>query len=119
MATWEIMARYPKIMEDFNLWMSGINVGRAAWTDVYPAEERIVRGLDKGSVDVAFVDVGGGQGHQAIEFKKKYPNMEGRIIVQDLPKGMKGHDTTSGVEFQVQDFFQEQSIKGSYPAVSL
>lgn len=59
------------------------------------------------------VDVGGGFGQQAIAFTKKFPNLPGRIIVQDIPETLSRAPADSSVSFQVQDFFSPQAIKGA------
>jgi demethylsterigmatocystin 6-O-methyltransferase len=58
------------------------------------------------------VDVGGGYGTQAIAFQKKYPNLPGRVIIEDLPETVKQLAQQPGVEALAQDFFQPQSVKG-------
>jgi hypothetical protein len=58
------------------------------------------------------VDVGGGCGHQAKPLKDTFPNLPGKLVVQDLPQ-MEGKGIP-GIEFQAHDFFLEQPIKGKY-----
>jgi ubiquinone/menaquinone biosynthesis C-methylase UbiE len=64
-----------------------------------------------------FVDVGGGAGHQAINFKQKFPELPGRVIVQDLPYSivMVGDESrATGVEYIIYNFFRSQPIKGGF-----
>ena len=58
-----------------------------------------------------FVDVGGGQGHQCIQFLKMYPALKGRVVLQDLSEAVS-KSNIDGVTIQEQDFFTEQSVKG-------
>lgn len=51
-----------------------------------------------------FVDVGGGFRQQAKLLRDAFPEIPGRIVVQDLAP-MKGDDIP-GIEFQVHDFNQ-------------
>jgi demethylsterigmatocystin 6-O-methyltransferase len=58
------------------------------------------------------VDVGGGHGHQCIQLGKKYSNLLGRLVVQDLPEAVEKLDPIVGVEAKAYDFFQPQPITG-------
>jgi demethylsterigmatocystin 6-O-methyltransferase len=60
------------------------------------------------------VDVGGSHGHQCIELARKYPNLLGRLIMQDLPMTVDKLAPIEGVKVEAYDFFQKQPIKGSY-----
>lgn len=59
-----------------------------------------------------FVDVGGGHGHQCIQLGKKYPNLLGRLVLQDLPEAVNKLSPIDGVQVEAYDFFQEQPITG-------
>ncbi|KAM3066195.1 hypothetical protein ACMFMG_012155 [Clarireedia jacksonii] len=63
-----------------------------------------------------FVDIGGASGQQCIAFQKRFPNLKGRIILQDLP-GEIAHATSEGIpegiEAMVHDFYTPQVIKGA------
>ncbi|KAJ6138196.1 O-methyltransferase family 2 [Penicillium samsonianum] len=60
-----------------------------------------------------FVDVGGGHGHQCIELGKKYPNLLGYLVLQDLPEAVKNLAPIDGVKAEAYDFFQQQPIIGA------
>lgn len=62
-----------------------------------------------------FVDVGGGHGHQCRELGKKYPNLLGRMVLQDLPEAVEKLAPIEGVEIKAYNFFQPQAVTGSYP----
>ena len=64
------------------------------------------QGKSVGPEDALFVDVAGGNGHQAIAFRKMFPDVKGRVVVQDLKPGMQGHPVVAGVDFEEQDLFQ-------------
>lgn len=65
------------------------------------------------------VDVGGGHGHQCVQLLNKYPALEGRVILQDLPEAVGKLGKIDGVQVTEQDFFKEQSVKGTiYPPPS-
>ncbi|CAG8180229.1 unnamed protein product [Penicillium salamii] len=48
--------------------------------------------------DVAFVDLGGGVGHQSARLKAICPDLPGRVILQDLPHVLDRALSTPGVE---------------------
>ena len=81
----------------------------ASWLDVFPVEEEL-RGWDAGYP--AFVDIGGNVGHQCAELMIKYPQLPGKIFLQDLAHPISQALSTPGVVNIVHDAFQPQPIKG-------
>lgn len=61
------------------------------------------------------VDVGGARGHEVEAIKKKYPNLIGRFLLQDMPDTIEQALPLPGMEACVHDFFSEQPIKGTRP----
>lgn len=59
-----------------------------------------------------FVDIGGGHGHQCIQLGKKYPNLLGRLVLQDLPAAVNKLLPIEGVKIEAHDFFEKQPIPG-------
>ncbi|KAL9036098.1 MAG: hypothetical protein Q9180_004489 [Flavoplaca navasiana] len=66
--------------------MAGHRRGRPNWIDAdfYPVQYA-VKDIKLNSDTPVLVDIGGGKGHDVMEFKKKFPSLPGRLIVQDLP----------------------------------
>lgn len=64
--------------------------------------------------DIFFVDVGGGHGHQCIQLRDKYPHLQGRLVLQDLPEAVNHLPSLDGVRVMAHDIFQPQTIKGMY-----
>ncbi|KAJ5389685.1 S-adenosyl-L-methionine-dependent methyltransferase [Penicillium cataractarum] len=60
-----------------------------------------------------FVDVGGGHGHQCIQLGKKYPNLLGRLVLQDLPEAINKLPLIEGVKAEAYDFFKRQPVTGA------
>lgn len=59
------------------------------------------------------VDVGGGKGHDLILLKNMYPDLKGRMILQDMPFVIKQAGVLpDGLESMVYDFFTPQPIVG-------
>lgn len=105
----------------------------ANWVDSYPVEAEVAS-FSPASDSALLVDVGGGFGQQAAAFKDKFPNLQGRILVQDISGTLDHAPQIPGigrlctkyapifrtypncnlrVDFQVQDFFQTQVINGA------
>lgn len=82
---------------------------RGRWLDEYPIE-RETRGWDPKRP--VFVDVGGNVGHYCAMFKARFPNVPGRVILQDLPSTLAHALPTVGVEVIGHDFFEPQTVRG-------
>jgi len=52
------------------------------WFEHFPVMEKL---SGEKKEDVLLVDVGGGVGHELISLKKRFPDLEGRLVVQDIP----------------------------------
>lgn len=61
-----------------------------------------------------FVDVGGGYGHQCVQLLNKYPWLEGRVVLEDTAEAIGKLKPIHGVKIAVQDFFQEQAVRGEF-----
>lgn len=102
----------PEKMGFFQEYLTTNRAGMPTFLDVYPILEKAT-GLSPERV--LFVDVGGGFGQQAIAFREKYPQLEGRVIVQDLAPTLAHALKHPDIETAEQDFFQPQTIKGMCP----
>ena len=108
-----IMSR-PASFDNFNQYMASRREHQVTWIQFYPVEE------DATQLDPArplFVDIGGGIGHQAAEFKEKYPTLPGKVVLQDLPFAIDHALPTPGVDNQALDFFTGQPVKSESPAM--
>lgn len=81
------------------------------WADehAYPVKERL-KSVDEQD-GVLIVDVGGGKGHDLAEFKARHPELQGRLICQDLPY-LVPEIKVEGVEPMGHDFNTPQPVKG-------
>ena len=109
-STFAWMEKHPSHAVNFNQYMASRRRDMTTWLDVYPFEKEV----KDGGNGVVFVDIGGNVGHQCAELKAKYPNLRGRIILQDLPHAIKMALQTPGVENMVHDALTPQPIKGMY-----
>ena len=102
------MKQHPEQLQWFQKLMSVPRDGD--WLDVVYFEKEAANV----SADRALlVDVGGNIGHQSERLRRKYPDLPGKIIVQDLEENVKVAPQLQGVEFMAHDFFTPQPIKGT------
>lgn len=87
---------------------------RSHWVSEYPFEQETV-GWDP--ADPVFVDVGGNVGHYCALFKSRFPGIQGRVVLQDLPGTLAHALPTEGVESMEHDFFAAQPVKGEWSQV--
>ena len=101
----------------FNTFMHGVRGSRPTWVKWFPIttlldSEKAVLAKDS----VLLVDVAGGHGHQLHEFTKKYPELIGRVILQDLLpvlEEVSDLDLDPRIEKQAIDFFASQPAPGA------
>lgn len=105
----EWLKLHPRYQTAFNTVMGISRTNRGEeWFDFYPVEDRLSVAGNK----PLLVDVGGGLGHDLIALKKKFPNLPGKLIVQDLPVVIDNvKDLPSGIEAMQHDFFMPQPVK--------
>ncbi|KAM0430033.1 hypothetical protein ACHAPT_006039 [Fusarium lateritium] len=95
----------------FNNHMGGYRQGRPPWMSFYPVKERLIAGASN-SPDAAFlVDIGGNVGHDIMEFQRHYPNVPGKLILQDLPTVICQIQLDPTITTMSYDFHTEQPIK--------
>jgi hypothetical protein len=107
--TFQWMGGHPENLGFFNDFMAFRREPELSWLSVYPVAEQ-ANGCPPDRA--VYVNIGGGIGHQCAEFKKKFPTIPGRVILQDMPHSIANALPTPGVENMAHDFFQPQPIKG-------
>lgn len=108
------LSKDPEELDNFNQWMTGQRDGRANWLDFFPLDEVLLDGLQSaGDAGVAFVDVGGANGHEIGMIKKKFQDLPGKFVVQDLPESIKQALPIPGMQVMAHDFFTKQPIQGN------
>ncbi|RDK44403.1 o-methyltransferase [Aspergillus phoenicis ATCC 13157] len=114
-AFFEHLAHNPALNTQFNNLMSVYHQGHASWMDpgFYPVD-RLLHQFPTGNNDVLLVDVAGGKGHDLNELCTKWPNLPGRLILQDQPAVLaEATGLHSSIECMAHDFFTEQPVKGA------
>lgn len=112
----EWLGQNPAAANQFNNHMSAYHQGRPSWMDIgFFDVPSLFKGVNIGPEDALLVDVGGSVGHDISEFRRKWPDAPGRLVIQDLPpviaqaKSMSLHPS---VELMEHDFFTEEPLKG-------
>ena len=105
----EWLNSHPRDQNAFDTVMDISRMARGeAWFEFYPVEERLRVTGD----EPLLVDVGGGLGHDLIALKAKFPNIPGKLVVQDLPTVIDHvKDLPPGIEAMKHDFFSPQPLK--------
>ncbi|KAI0406755.1 S-adenosyl-L-methionine-dependent methyltransferase [Xylaria palmicola] len=97
----------------FNNYMSLRRQPKLSWLSVYPVAEEVREWDAKDNSRAVYVNIGGGIGHQCKQFKEMYPDVPGRVVLQDLPHSLANALSTPGVENMQHDFFQPQPIRNA------
>jgi hypothetical protein len=105
---WLAQRRHQQVL--FNSYMSSRRQGKPNWFDLYPVERLMVPPMDENSV--LLVDVGGNQGHDLVRFRERYPDIPGRLLLQDLPAVVAGH-AWEGIESMAYSFLDPQPVKSA------
>jgi hypothetical protein len=109
LAVFPWFASHPGHLAPFNDYMRLRRQPDVSWLTVYPVADEV---KDWNPEKAIFVNIGGGVGHQCAEFKQKFPNAPGKVILQDLPASIAKALPTPGVDNTIHDFFQPQPVKG-------
>lgn len=106
------LAKKPKLQQAFNTTMkTSMALRGLQWFDYFPVEEKLH--VESSSAPL-LVDVGGNIGHDLASFKQKYPNIPGKLILQDLSVVIDNtNDLPSGIEAMKYNFFDPQPVKGA------
>jgi hypothetical protein len=98
--------------EVFNSVMTQSQQHRGAdWFEIYPVQEKLHASPDQ----VLLVDIGGGVGHDIIAFQKRFPNLTGKLVLQDLPQVINTikDPLPGGISAIGHNMFEQQPINGA------
>jgi len=115
----EWLVATPPQLSWFDSFMGAYRAGKPNWYDsgFYPVSECLIEGFDANASDVLLVDVGGGKGHDLVQFAAAHASRPGKIILQDREQVIAGVIERKGQElpFEVQahDFFTPQPVKAA------
>jgi O-methyltransferase domain len=110
---WGYLKEDPVRSKLFNESMRSSAIVGIAAVPPYPFEELKCELED----EVLIVDVGGGKGQALESVRKAFPELKGRMIVQDLPGVISDTEASahlpSSIETMAADFFKPQPIHGA------
>ncbi|PCG99020.1 O-methyltransferase, family 2 [Penicillium occitanis (nom. inval.)] len=101
---------FPNQAERFGHFQQVMTVQRAgavSWLSAFPFKEEL--GDFQG--ETVFVDVGGGFGHQSLSVRGAFPDVKGKIVLQDLPQTLQFVPPMDDVEVMPHNFFEPQVVK--------
>ncbi|KAI0116525.1 S-adenosyl-L-methionine-dependent methyltransferase [Nemania sp. FL0031] len=106
----------PEVLNSFMGWMAGQREGLPSFLDAVDFEGEFAR--DATESTAIFVDVGGSMGHQCIAVRKRYPELVGRVVLQDLPETIEKVRASplpgfEDIEARAHDFFTLQPLRGA------
>ncbi|KAL7941562.1 hypothetical protein V8C42DRAFT_334931 [Trichoderma barbatum] len=101
------LKQHPDLLKDFQSLMGVPKEGNCL--DVIPLESSLISGHE----GPLFVDVGGNTGHQAKRLLTKYPELAGRVVVQDREETIRSASDAKGFELMAHDFFSPQPVQGA------
>lgn len=113
---YQIFGAQPALHSHFSQMMSLWSDGWTQFQTLYPVQERLISNYDASKGDAMFVDVGGNWGQQVLSLKKAFPELPGRLIVQDLyaiDAAPRNNPEYTGIEWMKHDFFAEQPVHGA------
>ena len=106
------MQQRPEVMGSFMRYMTVQHYGKADWLTLFPLEKELATWTNSQEKAV-FVDVGGGMGHQCVVLKQRYPQLQGRVVLQDLPEVIPHAQLPPGIEKAAINFLENQPEKGT------
>ncbi|KAL8883143.1 MAG: hypothetical protein Q9192_007419 [Flavoplaca navasiana] len=102
-----------KYLDDY---MAIRRVWLATWFEAFPMVRTLCPGTKTDKDSVLLVDVGSSWGYELAAFKQAYPNVHGRLILQDLPKvigKVQQEGPPPNVECMTYDFFTSQPLQAA------
>ncbi|KAF4633855.1 hypothetical protein G7Y89_g4256 [Cudoniella acicularis] len=116
LSMWAWLHQHPRETAHFNRFMIAQRSSTPNCFNFYPIEEQCKNWPAEKPI---FVDMGGASGQQCAEFKKRFPLLRGRVILQDMPAVIEDarlQGLAEGVEAMVHDFYTPQVVKGEFAA---
>ena len=94
----------PVFLAHFYKLMEAWRQDQLSWLDVYPLDHA---SRDRRQDQPLFLDVGGGLGHQAMALRERFPELDGRVVVQDMQENITATMEYEKVEFMQHDFLSK------------
>lgn len=83
----------------------------AVWVDHFPVLEEL--GDFAAADKTLMVDIGGGFGQQSKALRARFPDLPGRVVVQDIAQTLCAATPAERIQFAAHDFFEPQPVQGA------
>lgn len=110
----EWLEEHPKEQNSMQTFFEGTRGSRPNWVDWFPVKDKLFHDATLTKDDIVLVDVAGGRGHELEAFIRKFPDLQGRYVLQDLAV-VVSDDTLvldSRVEKKAFNFWKDAPISG-------
>lgn len=111
----EYMQAQPKLFASFQNLMTQMQ--NSEWIPGFKHLDEEAKKVPEGKPDPSertfLVDVGGGWGRQCISLMQKYPNLHGRLVLEDLPEALEKLEPIDGVKIIKTNAVKEQPVHGA------
>lgn len=107
---YEFWDQSPERRDQFLGMMKVWSASQESWLDFYPTAT-LLSGLEEGKT--VLVDVGGGDGRDIEDFRKRHPETSGKLILQDRQVKIDDATVGDGIEKMAHDFFTPQPVEGA------
>ncbi|PSN74542.1 S-adenosyl-L-methionine-dependent methyltransferase [Corynespora cassiicola Philippines] len=109
---WISLPENEQSLEDFKAHMESKTLGKK-WFQSADMNVEELLGKPSDPSATLMIDIGGSFGHDIIDFHKAFPDLPGKLVLQELPATIKNlpSDFPKDIEAQAYDFFTPQPIK--------
>ena len=115
---WEFLKEDPERLKVFNSGMQSLaTIGNNKSAGSYPFDRQLGE-TPCSPEEVLIVDIGGGRGQALEAIKENFPELKGRMILEDLPNVIeeaKASGLPPFIETRAASFFEPQSMHGTSP----
>ncbi|KAF2108278.1 O-methyltransferase [Lophiotrema nucula] len=101
--------------DTMHTYFEGDRGSRPDWVKWFPVEEKFFKNVKTQKDDVVMVDVAGGRGHDLDAFVRRFLDVQGRYVLQDLPMVLddRALELHSKIEKIAMDFWKDQPVSGA------
>ncbi|KAJ0424828.1 S-adenosyl-L-methionine-dependent methyltransferase [Aspergillus carlsbadensis] len=106
----------PEVQKAFNTVMTISQEFRGEdWFEMFPVAEKLKLNASESSERALLVDIGGGVGHDIKAFRNRFPELAGKLVLQDLPQVIDAikEPLPGGITAVGHDMFKPQPTKGA------
>lgn len=107
------LANKEKFWDDMNTFFEGDRGSRPHWAEWFPVQDKLLGSNVLKPDAPVIVDVGGGRGHDIAGFRKHFPDLPGRLVLQDQQPVLDSIVALDpAIEKRALDFFSEAPVPG-------